>query len=52
MASDLGLDAHPSPTPTTRYRTLKTQLGFLAREIYFYLAYHLYRLAPAVVPYQ
>jgi uncharacterized SAM-binding protein YcdF (DUF218 family) len=39
MAQDMGMDATPSPTPTTRYRSLGTQLGFLARETYFYLVY-------------
>jgi uncharacterized SAM-binding protein YcdF (DUF218 family) len=40
MAADLGLDAHPSPTPTTRYRSLATQLPMLIREVYF-SAYYL-----------
>ncbi|WP_226584805.1 YdcF family protein [Microseira wollei] len=39
MARDLGLNAYPSPTPTTRYRSLNGQLGFLARETYFYIVY-------------
>ena len=39
MAVDLGLDAHPSPTPTSRYRTLGTQAPMLAREIWFTLVY-------------
>lgn len=39
MARNLGLDAYPSPTPTTRYRSLNSQLGFLARETYFYIVY-------------
>ncbi|MFB2979269.1 YdcF family protein [Microseira sp. BLCC-F43] len=39
MARDLGLNAYPSPTPTTRYRSLNGQLGFLARETYFYFVY-------------
>jgi uncharacterized SAM-binding protein YcdF (DUF218 family) len=39
MATDLGLDAHPSPTPTTRYRSLSTQAPMLAREIWFNLVY-------------
>ncbi len=34
FARDLGLDAHPSPTPTTRYKGLQSQLGFLWREVY------------------
>jgi hypothetical protein len=40
MAIDLGLDAHPSPTPTSRYRSLTTQLPMLLREVYF-SAYYL-----------
>jgi len=35
MAHDLGMIAAPSPTPTTRYRSLPSRVGFLAREIYF-----------------
>lgn len=43
MARDLGMDAHPSPTPTTRYRTWGSKLEFLARELYFYATYLLRR---------
>jgi len=39
MAHDLGLSALPSPTPTTRYKTVQSQLGFLSHETYFYLDY-------------
>lgn len=35
MADDLGIAAVSSPTPSSRYRSLKTKLGFLLREIYF-----------------
>lgn len=35
MAAAEGFDALPSPTPTTRYRSLGTQLPFLAREMWF-----------------
>ena len=35
MADDLGIVAASSPTPTSRYRSLKTRLGFLLRELYF-----------------
>lgn len=41
MARDLNIDAYPSPTPTTRYRRLKNQIMFLARETYFYVVYQL-----------
>lgn len=39
MARDLGLDAHPSPTPTSRYRSVRSQLSFGVREVYFYAGY-------------
>jgi uncharacterized SAM-binding protein YcdF (DUF218 family) len=39
MAHDLGISAVSSPTPTSRYRSLKSKLGFLVREIYFYHHY-------------
>jgi uncharacterized SAM-binding protein YcdF (DUF218 family) len=43
MARDLGLDAHPSPTASTRYRTWKTKRGMLLRETYYYTGYLLTR---------
>lgn len=39
MAQDMGMDAYPSPTPTTRYRSFKSQFEFLMRETYFYFVY-------------
>lgn len=39
MAAGLGIEAVSSPTPTTRYRSLQTKLGFLVRELYFYHHY-------------
>ena len=39
MARDLGLDAHPAPTPTSRYRSWRSKAGFLWREIVFYSLY-------------
>ncbi|MBK1833919.1 hypothetical protein JIN78_07600 [Roseibacillus ishigakijimensis] len=39
MAKDLGIRSVTSPTPTSRYRSLKTKLPFLQREIYFYHHY-------------
>lgn len=41
IANDLGLDAYPSPTQTSRYQSLKSQLQFLSRETYFYWHYQL-----------
>jgi uncharacterized SAM-binding protein YcdF (DUF218 family) len=43
MASDVGLVAEPSPTPSTRYRGLRSQAGLLASETYFYIGYLLSR---------
>jgi len=39
MADDIGISSVTSPTPTSRYRSLKTKLGFVIREIYFYHHY-------------
>lgn len=44
MARDLGMDAYPSPTLTTRYRSLSSQLEFLIRETYFYFIYLLFKV--------
>jgi uncharacterized SAM-binding protein YcdF (DUF218 family) len=43
IASDLGLEACSSPTPTSRYRTWRSKLGFLLRETYYYASYLLRR---------
>lgn len=43
MAEDYGMEAYSSPTPTTRYMSLKTKLPFLGRELFFYIGYKLYR---------
>jgi len=39
MARDVGLDAHPSPTQTTRYIGFRSQSEELARETFYYLGY-------------
>ena len=39
MARDIGLEAYPSPTPTTLYQGWKSQLGSLVHETYYYLGY-------------
>jgi uncharacterized SAM-binding protein YcdF (DUF218 family) len=44
MARDLGLDAHPAPTPTSRYRSWRTRLPFLGREVFFHTHYLIQRL--------
>lgn len=43
MARDLGLNAHPAPTPTSRYRSWRTRAGFLSREVFFYALYLIQR---------
>ena len=44
LAKDAGIVAYSSPTPTTRYVSLKTQIPFLAREVFYYVGYKWYRL--------
>ena len=44
MARDLGIDAYPSPTPTTRYRNFKSQFEFLLRETHFYFVYLIFKI--------
>ena len=39
MAHDVGLDAYPSPTLTTRYTGFRSQGEELARETFYYLGY-------------
>jgi uncharacterized SAM-binding protein YcdF (DUF218 family) len=42
-ARDIGIDAFPSPTPTSRYSGLASRSRFVAREVYFYARYLIYR---------
>ncbi|MDZ7962211.1 MAG: YdcF family protein [Aulosira sp. DedQUE10] len=44
MAQNLGMNAYPSPTPTTRYRSFYSQMQFLIRETYFYLIYLVFKI--------
>ena len=44
MAGDIGLEAYPSPTPTTRYQGWRSQMGSLAHETYYYIGYLMRRL--------
>lgn len=39
MTDDLGMTAYASLTPTTRYRSWRTQFSFLVRETFFYWVY-------------
>jgi uncharacterized SAM-binding protein YcdF (DUF218 family) len=41
MARNLGLDARPAPTPTSRYQSFGAQAGFLGRELWFNIWYAL-----------
>ncbi|WP_231987798.1 YdcF family protein [Mycobacterium sp. 852002-51152_SCH6134967] len=43
IATDLGLDAHPSPTTSSRYKTLQTQIPMLLREVYHSVQYFMTR---------
>ena len=42
LAKSVGLNAYTSPTTTSRYMSLKTQIPFLLREIFFYTGYQWY----------
>lgn len=44
MAKDCGIQSYSSPTPTTRYITLKSKLPFLAREEFFFIGYKICRI--------
>lgn len=44
LAGDAGIEAYSSPTPTTMYRSTRTKIPFLAREVFFYVGYKLYRI--------
>jgi uncharacterized SAM-binding protein YcdF (DUF218 family) len=44
LANDQGLSVAPSPTPTTRFKTARSQVKFLAHETCFYLDYRLRHL--------
>lgn len=48
MAKGLGMKAYPSPTPTTKYKSLNSKLPFLLRETYFYIHYLASRLLPSI----
>ena len=44
MARDAGLTAYSSPTPTSMFQTLNTQLPFLQREVMYYIGYQVVRI--------
>lgn len=39
MAEQLGMQAYSSPTETTVYKTLKSKIPFLCREVFYYIGY-------------
>jgi uncharacterized SAM-binding protein YcdF (DUF218 family) len=43
MAEDLGIQVAPSPTISTRFRTLAVRCGFLMRETWLYIGYRIFR---------
>lgn len=44
LAEDAGIEAFSSPTPTTMYRSLKTKIPFLFRELFYCVGYQWYRI--------
>jgi uncharacterized SAM-binding protein YcdF (DUF218 family) len=50
IARDLGIDAYPSPTPTSRYISLPSQIEFLWGEVRPYTAYLLRRPFRGILP--
>ena len=44
LAKDAGIEAYPSPTQTSAYKSLKSKAPFVARETFFYIGYKWYRL--------
>ena len=44
LARDAGIIAYSSPTPTSKYVSLKTQITFISREAFYYIVYKWYRI--------
>lgn len=44
LAEDAGIQAYSSPTPTSKYITLKTKIPFLFREVFLYIGYRWWRI--------
>ena len=44
LAEDAGINAYSSPTPTSRYVSLRTKIPLLARETFYYIGYKWYRI--------
>jgi uncharacterized SAM-binding protein YcdF (DUF218 family) len=43
MMRDVGIQGLPSPTPSSRYQSWRSQIPFLLREVYFYHHYWIFR---------
>lgn len=39
IAEDMGIQAYPSPTPTTRYQGWRTKASSLLYEVFFYIVH-------------
>ncbi|WP_121662095.1 YdcF family protein [Metabacillus litoralis] len=39
IAKDIGMQAYSSPTPSTQYKSFKSQTPFLFREVFLYIGY-------------
>lgn len=44
LAHDAGITAYSSPTPTSKYESLKNKIPFLARETFYFIGYKWYRI--------
>lgn len=44
IARDAGINAFPSPTETSAYKSLASKIPFVARETFFYIGYKWYRV--------
>ena len=44
LEEEAGINAYSSPTPTSRYVSLRTKIPFLARETFYYIGYKWYRV--------
>lgn len=52
LAGDAEINAYSSPMRTSKYVSLKTQIPFLTREVFFYIGYKWYRIFAGNVIFQ
>jgi uncharacterized SAM-binding protein YcdF (DUF218 family) len=50
MARDIGLEAYPSPTPTTKYQGLRSQMASLGLETFAYMGYWAWKVFKSELP--